>query len=46
MWQLSLQFIKGFMVGMEYVEEEDLFFVMLDLGFIRLMYVRATAEEE
>lgn len=45
---IDISFIKGIMFGMEYYEdlEEELFFVVLDLGILRFLYVRYTVEVE
>ena len=34
---LELHFIFGFMIGFEYVDEDDVKYYVLDLGIIRLM---------
>jgi hypothetical protein len=34
---LELHFICGFMIGFEYVDEDDVKYYVLDLGIIRLM---------
>lgn len=47
MWSLDLGFIKGCMFGIEYYEDEDndLFFVVLDVGCIRVMYIKYNGDE-
>jgi len=46
MWSLDLSFIQGLMFGIEYYEdmEEDLFYVVMDVGFLRFLYIRYTGE--
>jgi hypothetical protein len=34
---LELHFIFGFMIGFEYVDEDDVKYYVLDLGIVRLM---------
>jgi hypothetical protein len=34
---LELHFICGFMIGFEYVDEDDVKYYVLDLGIVRLM---------
>jgi len=48
MWTLDLSFIKGVMFGIEYYEdlEDEMFYVVFDLGILRLLYIRYTGEEE
>jgi len=49
-WAISAQLIKGLMFGVEYheedVEEGNIFYVVLDLGIFRLMYIRGTEISE
>lgn len=46
MWTINLAFIKGLMFGIEYYEdvEEDMFYVVVDVGCIRCMYIRYSGE--
>ena len=37
--QLDLHFINGFMLGFEFVKEEDYNYVVLDLFIVRIMFI-------
>jgi len=47
-WSLDLSFIKGLMFGIEYWEddEDNFFYIVLDVGFLRFVYTRDMSEEE
>ena len=43
---LSLQIIRGLMFGVEYHEEDDAFYVVLDVGFLRFLLIKGTSVED
>lgn len=42
---INLMWIKGIKVGIEYEEDEDAFYVALDLGILRLMFIKTGLPE-
>ena len=47
MWGIDVSLIKGLMFGIEYAEdpEEQMFYVVVDVGFFRFLYLSGPAEE-
>lgn len=47
MWLVDFEFIKGLVFGLEYgeIEEEDLFYICIHIGLIRIILTQINEQE-